>query len=187
MIKEGQFEYPTENWSTGKMRTARRVMEGSGSKEFRELEGLRKEKSQRLSDTGRGDRYAQMSEATKSDANIGAAAGTLADHPVTQFLEKFVKGQRVAQGAYDTVLSPAEEVAFKKWKDKYAPNDSGADYDLRGAFKTGMKPDPDTGHWPDTYKKPNHPTFSDQSIYAKDAPDKAGSWEGEKYVPAGGG
>jgi hypothetical protein len=32
----------------------------------------------------------------------------------------------------------------------------------------GTAPDPgaaETGHFPDTYKKPNHPTFSDESIY----------------------
>lgn len=84
---------------------------------------------------------------------------------------------------FDTLLNPKEEGDFAKWKQTYAPKDSGDDYDLRGAFKAGLKPDPETGHWPDTYKKPNHPTFSDQSIYAKDAPDKAGHWEGETFVP----
>lgn len=94
--------------------------------------------------------------------------------------------QQMGNQQFDTVLSTAEEASFQKWKKKWAPNDSGADYDLRGAFKSGFKPDPQTGHWPDTYKKPNHPTFSDQSIYAKDRPDLAGRWEGETYVPPGG-
>lgn len=83
---------------------------------------------------------------------------------------------------YETPLDPTGEENFTAWKQKYAPNDSGEDYDLRGAFKAGLTPARD-GHWPDTYKKPNHPTFSDESIYAKDAPDKAGSWDGEFYVP----
>jgi hypothetical protein len=83
---------------------------------------------------------------------------------------------------YDTKLSQQDELKFKEWKNKYAPKDSGADYDLRGAYKSGLKPDTKSGHWPDTYKKPNHPTFSDQSIYSKDEPEKAGSWEGEKYI-----
>lgn len=86
-------------------------------------------------------------------------------------------------GQYDTKLTPQEETAFQAWKAKYAPNDSGADYDLRGAFKAGLTPDPQTGHWPDTFKKPNHPTFSDQSQYAQYAPDKAGHWEGDTFVP----
>lgn len=99
----------------------------------------------------------------------------------------YPNGPNTAMGnqQYDTPLSPAEESAFQKWKQKWAPDDTGEDYDLRGAFKSGFKPDPKTGHWPDTYKKPNHPTFSDQSIYAKDRPDLAGRWEGETYIPAG--
>jgi RNA polymerase sigma factor (sigma-70 family) len=84
---------------------------------------------------------------------------------------------------FETRLSPAEETKFQQWKSKFAPDDSGADYDLRGAFKAGATPDPKTGHWPDTFKKPNHPTFSNESIYAKSQPDLAGRWEGEKFVP----
>ncbi len=84
---------------------------------------------------------------------------------------------------YDTKLSPSDESKFQTWKSIYAPKDSGQDYDLRGAFKAGLSPNPETGHWPDTFKKPNHPTFSNQSIYAKDAPDKAGTWQGDTYIP----
>jgi hypothetical protein len=82
----------------------------------------------------------------------------------------------------DTVLTPAEEDAFQQWKAKYAPRDSGEDYDLRGAFKAGLTPGPN-GHWPDTFKKPNHPTFSNESKYRDLAPNKAGSWQGETFVP----
>jgi len=85
--------------------------------------------------------------------------------------------------SYNTPLTSDEQSKFKEWKTKNAPLDSGEDYDLQGAFKAGITPDKETGHWPDTYKKPNHPTFSDQSIYAKDRPDLAGSWDGEFYVP----
>lgn len=85
---------------------------------------------------------------------------------------------------YTTRLSPEDEVKFHQWKQQYAPNDSGADYDLRGAFKAGLQPDPKTGHWPDTFKKPNHPTFSNQSQYAVGADAaKAGSWNGDTFVP----
>lgn len=97
------------------------------------------------------------------------------------------KDQYLSSGKtkFDTQLGPDEETAFQEWKAKNAPKDSGVDYDLRGAFKAGLTPDAKTGHWPDTYKKPNHPTFSDQSQYAKDALDKAGRWEGDKFVPQG--
>ncbi len=89
--------------------------------------------------------------------------------------------------SYDTPLTAYEEMHFQRWKSKFAPKDSGEDYDLRGAFKGDLQPDEKTGHWPDTYKKPNHPTFSVESIYAKDRPDLAGTWTGsnhDKYVPA---
>jgi hypothetical protein len=84
---------------------------------------------------------------------------------------------------FDTQLSPLEEVQFMKWKQKFAPKDSGMDYDLRGAFKAGLTPDSKTGHWPDTFKKPNHPTFSIESIYAPYG--KPGRWDGETYIPFG--
>ena len=84
---------------------------------------------------------------------------------------------------YDTALSPQEETIFQEWKSRNAPHDSGIDYDLRGAFKAGVQPAED-GHWPDTFKKPNHPTFSVESKYAKDAPQLAGRWDGETYIPS---
>ena len=115
------------------------------------------------------------------------AAGAMSDSPVVDTIEKLLKGQRKAQGTeYETTISPAEEKEFQKWKQKHAPNDSGMDYDFRGAFKAGLTPDPKTGHWSDMFKKPNHPTFSDQSIYAKDRPDLAGRWEGDQYIPPSG-
>ena len=84
-------------------------------------------------------------------------------------------------GEYETVLTPEEEVDFKKWKTANAPRDSGFDYDLRGAYKGGLKPAAN-GHWSDKYKKPNHPTFSVESIYATgENKKKAGTWEGEVY------
>ena len=111
-----------------------------------------------------------------------------------QFQKQPVPGTRVIPGTpgaqapvdptkYETKLTPDEEKKFQTWKAKNAPNDSGQDYDLRGAFKAGVEPDPSTGHMPDTFKKPNHPTFSDQSQYAKDRPDLAGRWDGDTYVP----
>lgn len=82
---------------------------------------------------------------------------------------------------FDTKLSPEEERRFQRWKAVNAPEDSGEDYDLRGAFQAAVRPDA-RGHWPDTFKKPNHPTFSVESKYAKYG--KPGHWEGETFVPA---
>ncbi len=115
------------------------------------------------------------------------AAGAMPGAAGAPAMAAWMPTANVAQGQYDTKLSPPDEMAFQSWKARYAPKDSGADYDLRGAFKAGFKPDPQTGHWPDTFKKPNHPTFSDQSNYARDAPGLAGSWDSDgpnaKYIP----
>lgn len=87
--------------------------------------------------------------------------------------------------SFDTTLAPDQEAKFQTWKAANAPNDSGGDYDLRGAFQAGISRSAN-GHFPDTFKKPNHPTFSNQSKYAAIRPDLAGSWNGETYIPAGG-
>lgn len=73
-------------------------------------------------------------------------------------------------------LSPEEMEAFLAWKSHNAPNDSGQDYDLPGAFRSGIGRD-DAGHMSDRFKMPNHPTFSDQSEYAVgDERNRAGHW-----------
>jgi len=95
---------------------------------------------------------------------------------------------------YETKLPPAKEVEFKKWesglraKGIIHQQDQGQDYDFRGAFAAGVQPDKPGEHWPDTFKKPNHETFSIHSKYAVGENAKhAGSWQGEgpnaKYIP----
>lgn len=85
---------------------------------------------------------------------------------------------------FETPLADSERKSFSWWKQQNAPDDSGEDYDLPGAFKAGAQRGPD-GHMPDTFKKPNHPTFSKESRYATYAPDRAGSWdEAGNYVPS---
>jgi hypothetical protein len=90
---------------------------------------------------------------------------------------------------YNTRLGLADEQAYQAWKMIHAPNDSGADYDLRGAYASDMQRDPVSGHMGDRFKKPNHPTFSDQSQYAVgDQRDRAGFWvgpegPGQTFVP----
>lgn len=82
---------------------------------------------------------------------------------------------------FDTILSDEQAAGYPAWKQQYAPKDSGQDYDLRGAYAAGLKPAAN-GHWADTFKKPNHPTFSDQSRYA--GYGTPGRWEGERFIPA---
>ncbi|MDR6292346.1 hypothetical protein E9232_004886 [Inquilinus ginsengisoli] len=78
---------------------------------------------------------------------------------------------------YNTQLAAEDEAAFAKWlaqlsKSKgYDASQDLADYDLRGAWRSGAKAAAN-GHLPDTYKKPNHPTFSEESQYS--SPDTPG-------------
>ena len=117
---------------------------------------------------GEGDEPSERPEPTPSEEPPGPS-GTSGD----------LKG-----GKYDTAVPKGREAEYRAWKAKYAPNDSGEDYDLQGAFMEGLAPDPRTGHWPDKYKKPNHPTFSVESKYAVGADaNLAGTWNGDMYVP----
>jgi hypothetical protein len=61
---------------------------------------------------------------------------------------------------FNTPLSPEEQSEFNK---RFSKNDL-YNYDMQGWFKAN-KDSPHEGHYPDTWKKPNHPTFSDQSMY----------------------
>lgn len=67
---------------------------------------------------------------------------------------------------YDTQLNDIEEQLYRLWLSTVPENQrDDSDYDMRGYAKSvGFIPQ-EEGHMPDTYKKPNHPTFSDESIY----------------------
>ena len=55
-------------------------------------------------------------------------------------------------------------------------NESEApDYDYEGARRSGLRPD-SRGHLPDTYKLPNHITFSDDSVYSTEE-NPGGHWQ----------
>lgn len=72
---------------------------------------------------------------------------------------------------YNTPLSPQEEAVFQQWRAQLAANPKTRnlanmrDYDLRGAWKANAQA-ASNGHLPDTWKKPNHYTFSNESIYS---------------------
>jgi hypothetical protein len=75
---------------------------------------------------------------------------------------------------HNTQLTPAEEKAFTKWATKTGKIKDLYDYDLKGFWKSGAGT-AENGHGTDVYKKPNHPTFSDQSKYhTSDTP--GGTW-----------
>lgn len=94
-------------------------------------------------------------------------------------------GQAAAQppdmsGQFNTQLPPDEEAAFQAWLSRSGRAGDLYNYDLRGAWKANARAAAN-GHLPDTWKKPNHPTFSNESIYSTNN-DPGGRW-----VQSGGG
>lgn len=80
---------------------------------------------------------------------------------------------------FNTVLSPDEEEKYQAWATENHREKDVYDYDLRGAWKelqSGTMSEDERGHLGDKYKKPNHPTFSDQSIYSGQDGVAGGVW-----------
>lgn len=86
-------------------------------------------------------------------------------------------------GRYNTLLAPNDETQFQAWMQQRSAatgrnvaNDL-YDYDLRGAWLSNAQAAAN-GHLPDTFKKPNHPTFSNQSQYSGVDENVGGAWGG---------
>lgn len=78
---------------------------------------------------------------------------------------------------FNTTLPKDDEASFQDWLKKSGREGDLRDYDLRGWWKNSGGRAPN-GHFPDTYKKPNHPTFSDESVYSK-GQTTGGHWSGD--------
>lgn len=79
---------------------------------------------------------------------------------------------------YDTELTKEEELLYQNWL-KTLPEGfdrTSYDYDLRGYAKENFYIPFNGGHMTDKYKKPNHPTFSNQSIYHGINGNYGGMW-----------
>lgn len=76
---------------------------------------------------------------------------------------------------YTTPLNKNQEIAYQLWR-KRLPSDlqNETDYDLRGAFLNNAR-EAANGHLPDTFKKPNHITFSEESQYHS-SENPGGQW-----------
>lgn len=79
---------------------------------------------------------------------------------------------KLPEDQFNTPLDPEDRQGFDS---KFSKQDL-VDYDMQGWYKankdTAMEPGQ---HYPDTFKKPNHPTFSDESMYSNDQA-KGGRW-----------
>lgn len=76
---------------------------------------------------------------------------------------------------YNTKLTDEEEAQYQAWAKKIGHERDVYDYDLRGAWKAGAA-QTENGHFPDTFKKPNHHTFSEESQYADGKRNIGGHW-----------
>ena len=80
---------------------------------------------------------------------------------------------------FNTELTPEEEAEFQSWAKENNRERDSYDYDIRGAWKelkSGSMSEDERGHLGDKYKKPNHPTFSDQSVYNGKDGVAGGTW-----------
>lgn len=89
---------------------------------------------------------------------------------------------------YNSSLSPKEEAAFVAWAQQFSKVRGYdvlkdlQDYDLRGYWKeSGGKVDR-SPHLTDRFKKPNHPTFSDESKYSGVASPFGGNFVGGQWI-----
>lgn len=113
----------------------------------------------------------QMSEEQMRQARINTW-GTDTVGPRDTFSEDY-------SDKFNTVLSPDEEEKYQAWATENHREKDVYDYDLRGAWKelqSGTMSEDERGHLGDKYKKPNHPTFSDQSIYSGQDGVTGGVW-----------
>ena len=96
---------------------------------------------------------------------------------------------------YTTALTSDEQIKFNQWADTMKkqglinPNDNFNDYDMQGYWKnevlnnTNLANGNAQNHFTDKYKKPNHATFSDESMYATgDNKKYAGHWNNNEFI-----
>ena len=92
---------------------------------------------------------------------------------------------------FNTELNAKENAVYQQWlaaESKVRGKDMSRedeDYDLRGYWKSMVgtaKPTGEKGHLTDTWKKPNHPTFSTGSMYHGMPDPSGGSWEAGKWT-----
>lgn len=95
---------------------------------------------------------------------------------------------------WNTKLPSQQEQEFQQWMDRIGHTKekgfnvtsgfNGIDYDYRGYFKKyGGKDIGQNEHLTDEFKKPSHPTFSNESQYSTPE-NPGGSWNGDIYTPS---
>lgn len=97
--------------------------------------------------------------------------------------KKLQKPPRKYDQLYNTILTPDQEKVYQNWVNSLPINLRGDyDYDLRGAWLNGDVPS-NNYHFTDKWKKPWHPTFSNESVYSTPGAE-GGRWDGEEFHPS---
>lgn len=86
----------------------------------------------------------------------------------------------MANMLYNTQLTPLQYAQYMH--DMGRKSTDTQDYDMRGAWLNGARAN-GNGHFTDQFKKPNHPTFSDQSQYSTPQ-HPGGYWTDNTFVPS---
>ena len=155
--------------------------------------------------------YWDPTEGINTATPLGRAAGTktLDLQLLKQQGRPIIPWEQKRDARVGTDLSPQEEGDYQRWARSAhkSPKDEERDYDLKGYWKDVVHGNPDLpeylkdsvqyyrdklrtegpkAHLPDMYKKPNHPTFSDKSLYhgftslGGVEPELGGHWDEEK-------
>jgi uncharacterized protein YjgD (DUF1641 family) len=98
--------------------------------------------------------------------------------------QKNNKGEYHFEYAKQPVKQQTEDEQYQKWRSTLPKNlQYESDYDLKSFWKENptWTPDNKDVHMTDKYKLPNHPTFSNESMYYKPGM-KAVQWKGDKPV-----
>lgn len=81
-----------------------------------------------------------------------------------------------------TELNQEDQASFDNWLTDQSTkvgrdmSNDMEDYDLKGWWQKNGSIDLGQGHLTDEFKLPNHPTFSDQSVYHGKDGNEGGSW-----------
>lgn len=102
-------------------------------------------------------------------------------------LGSFLSGSQIMPQNSIAQLSSLEDTLFQQWVAKNKIQDldhPDSHYDYRGFWKTHPDFSHAPGeHFPDTFKQPGHPTFSNESQYATPQ-NFGGRWaDNDQYIP----
>ena len=114
--------------------------------------------------------------------------GDLPSGHITPDVARHYNVQHNLKGQFSPNTTPLDDtndfIKYLQWAKAGGKNilDEEHDYDLRGYYKAGGQlatPGGNPVHLPDTFKKPNHPTFSDESKYSGPG-NEGGHWIKDK-------